>query len=478
MLNLGLLLKDSMKFSYINHAKSIFVLFILFVSLSIHGQTLSQSPYGRFGLGDNIESTSAFIQGLGGVTQALADSNALNLSQPAALGSLEGGATIFEGGISASNIKYKGLSSTQQGRSAGIGYFALAFPIKRNRWNVSLSLTPISNAGFTLRDSITDAEAGIVNLKYTGNGGFTAFTFGNGLHLGKNLNIGVQFRYLFGKTNYSSKVVFNSDTINQRNSLITNSSSIADFDMHAGIQYQIRFPKMKHHTKMKTDSLLSKLQSKRNLNTDSMHLIIGGTFRPLMNINATSTYLAQSFFGDLPGSSYTDTISSNESSGSIVMPMQFGGGLTLKSSSNKWLVTADYVYTDWNGFKIFGQQDSVRSSYRLGLGIQINPMASSRNIAARVPYWKKIRYRAGGYYSDGYLRLNGKAVPEYGFSLGFGLPVVLRTYNTRSSTSLLNFAITIGQRGVSGVNNLNEQFVKGTLSFSLNDRWFRKFQYD
>ena len=160
------------------------------------------------------------------------------------------------------------------------------------------------------------------------------------------------------------------------------------------------------------------------------------------------------------------------------MPMQFGGGITLKRSSNKWLVTADYVYTDWNGFKIYGKQDSVRSSYRLGLGLQINPLASSRNTAGRVPYWKKIRYRAGGYYSDGYLRLNGNAVPEYGFSLGFGLPVVLRTYNTRSSTSLLNFAITIGQRGVSGVNNLNEQFVKGTLSFSLNDRWFRKFQYD
>ena len=478
MLNLGSLLKDSMKFSYINCAKSIFVLIILFVSSSIHGQTLSQSPYGRFALGDNIESTSAFIQGLGGSTQAIADSNALNLSQPAALGSLEGGATIFEGGISASSIKYSGLSSTQQGRSAGIGYFGLAFPIKRNRWNVSLSLTPISNAGFTLRDSITDAEAGIINLKYTGNGGFTAFTLGNGFHIGKNLNFGIQFRYLFGKTNYSSKVIFNSDTINQRNSLITNSNSIGDFDMQAGIQYQIRFRKMKHHTKMKTDSLLNKLQAKRNFNTDSMHLIIGGTFRPLVNINATSTYLAQSFFGDLPGTNYTDTVSSTENSGSIIMPMQFGGGITIKRSSNKWLVTADYVYTDWNGFKIFDKQDSVRSSYRLGLGIQINPIASSRNIAGRVPYWKKIRYRAGGYYSDGYLRLNGKAVPEFGFSLGFGLPVVLRTYNTRTSTSLLNFAITIGQRGVLGVNNLNEQFVKGTLSFSLNDRWFRKFQYD
>lgn len=127
MLNLGSLLKDSMKFSYINQAKSIYVLIILFASSSIHGQTLSQSPYGRFALGDNIESTSAFIQGLGGVTQALSDSNALNLSQPAALGSLEGGATIFEGGISASSIKYSGLSSIQQGRSAGVDILAWHF---------------------------------------------------------------------------------------------------------------------------------------------------------------------------------------------------------------------------------------------------------------------------------------------------------------------------------------------------------------
>jgi hypothetical protein len=76
------------------------------------------------------------------------------------------------------------------------------------------------------------------------------------------------------------------------------------------------------------------------------------------------------------------------------------------------------------------------------------------------------------------LRLNGQAVPEMGVSLGFGLPIVLRTYNTRTATSLLNFAITAGQRGATGTNTLTEQFIKGTISFSLNDRWFRKFQYD
>jgi hypothetical protein len=468
-----------MKFFSINHTNLLLV-FLLTINVSpiIYGQTLSQSPYGRFALGDNIESTSAFIQGLGGVTQALSDSNALNLSQPAALGSLEVGATIFEGGISALSVKYAGLSSVQQGRTAGIGYFGLAFPIKRNKWNVSLSLTPISNVGYVLRDSLTDVDAGDINLKYTGDGGFSAFTLGNGFHLGKNLNIGFQFRYLFGKTNYSSKVVFNSDTISQRNSLITNSNSISDFDMLAGIQYQIRFRKMKHQGKLQTDSLGNKRNSKRHFSSDSLHLIIGGSFRPLANINATSSYLAQSFFGELPGTNYSDTILANENSGKIVMPMQFGGGFTLKNSSNKWLLTADYVYTDWNGFKIFDRQDSVRSSYRIGLGIQINPMSTTRNTAGRVAYWKKIRYRVGGYYSDGYLKLNGNAIPEFGVSLGFGLPVVLRTYNTRSATSLLNFSITVGQRGASGVNNLTEQFIRGTLSFSLNDRWFRKFQYD
>ncbi len=470
-----------MKFSSIRYTERILLLVCFLAPASIlKSQTLSQSPYGRFGLGDVLESSSAFIQGLGGVKKAVADSNSLNLSQPAALGALEGGVTIFEAGLSGLSTQYNGVLGTRSGRTAGFGYFALAFPIKRNVWNVSLSLTPLSNAGFTLRDSVTDVEAGLVNLKYTGEGGFSAFSFGNGFHIGKNLNLGIQLRYLFGKTDYSSKVIFNGDTINQRNSLITNSNRMGDVDLVTGIQYQIRFRKPKDRATMLRDTTLDGKQIvRRKAERDSLHLIFGGTFRPMTTVNGSTSFLSQTFFGNDPGTTFTDTtLFKDRENGKIIMPMQFGGGITLKSSRDRWMVTADYVYTDWNGFRLFDQVDSVRSSYRLGLGIQINPVSTVRANSGRVAYWKKIRYRAGGYYSDGYLRLNGKAVPEFGVSLGFGLPVVLRTYNTRTATSVLNFAISAGQRGVSGTNDLNERFLKGTISFSLNDRWFRKFQYD
>jgi len=76
------------------------------------------------------------------------------------------------------------------------------------------------------------------------------------------------------------------------------------------------------------------------------------------------------------------------------------------------------------------------------------------------------------------LSINGAAVPEYGFSMGFGLPVTLRTYNTRSATSVLNLAIGVGRRGLKGTNPLVEDYLRVSLSFSLNDRWFRKLQYD
>jgi hypothetical protein len=468
-----------MKFFSIRHASSIFLLSCFLAPVcSIQAQTLSQSPYGRFGLGDHIGNSSAYIQGIGGSTQAVSDSNSLNLSQPAALASLEGGVTILEFGFSGLTSKYQGLQNTKMGRTAGFGYFGLAFPIKKNKWNLSLSLTPITNAGYTLRDSILDDEVGKINLNYKGQGGFSAFTIGNGFHFGKNLNLGVQLHYLFGRTDYSSEVLYSGDTITQRNSLVTSSNRLNDVDLVFGAQYLIRFHKIKSTVKAVSDTSHT-ANRKSRLRNDSLHVVLGGTFRPATFINGSTSYLAQTFFGNAPGTSYTDTVLfKDQVKGTVAMPMQVGGGITFGSSSRSWMLTTEYIHTDWNGFRLFDRVDSVRTSYRVGMGLEINPTPINRTTSAKTAYWKKIRYRLGGYYSDGYLRINGQAIPEFGVSLGFGLPITIRTYNTRTATSILNFAVTAGQRGVSGTNSLQEQFIRGTVSFSLNDRWFRKFQYD
>jgi len=65
-----------------------------------------------------------------------------------------------------------------------------------------------------------------------------------------------------------------------------------------------------------------------------------------------------------------------------------------------------------------------------------------------------------------------------GVSVGFGLPITLRTYGNRSATSLLNFAIIAGQRGQKNANLLVEKFVRLSIGFSLNDKWFNKYKYD
>ncbi|MEZ5174029.1 MAG: hypothetical protein R2850_11125 [Bacteroidia bacterium] len=448
--------------------KALVLLFGLF-AITSQAQTLSQSPYGRFALGDLQYTPSPYQQSMGGLSKAVADSNILSFNQPAALAFLERGVTIFEAGLSGAQTSYVYPNRSTTGRTAGFGYFGLAFPVFKKFWNASISLVPVSNVGYVLRDTVTNALAGDAYLSYAGAGGYSAFSMTHGFRLGKNFSLGIQGSYTFGRTDYKSLLYF-PDALNDgnRNSLITRTNQLNGFDLNTGLMYRKYFRKRKPSEDGKTRK-------------DSLHLTLGGTFHPLMNLNGTYSYLAQSFFGAGPGvlsvAGTNDTVSYiGNQKGSISMPMQYGGGITLSNSAEKWLIGAEYVYTDWNNFRLFGAVDSVKSSFRLAAGLQIIP--AGNNFTGKVSYFKRIRYRAGFSFSDGYLLVDGQQLPEMAVSIGLGLPVVLRTYNTRPATSILNLSVTAGRRGTRGSNPLVEEYLRLTLGFSLNDRWFRKIKYD
>jgi hypothetical protein len=461
-----------MKFYSIRHLRLLSFSFLFATCNLLNAQTLSQSPYGRFGLGDQQHTASPYLQALGGASQAIADSNILNLNQPAALAALESGVTIFEAGLNGTATRYTFSNNVTSGRTAGFGYFGLAFPIIKNKWNMAFALNPLSNVGYVLRDTIADDQSGDIYLSYAGTGGYSSFSWTNGFKIGRNFSLGVNARYLFGRVDYSSRVIFSEGIGNgDKNSLITRSNRLGGFDFQGGLMYRKYF--RKHKPAVNADGEKSKAK------TDSLHLTFGGTFKPLLGVNGSYSYLAESFFGNSPtvGGAFNDTIAINDKTQGVVnLPMQYGAGITLSNSANKWLLTAEMVYTDWDNFKLFNLRDSVRSSYRAALGFQINPMPTYNGVKSN--YFKRIRYRFGANYSDGMLSINGAAVPEYGLSLGFGLPVTLRTYNTRSATSVLNLAVSLGRRGLKGTNPLVEDYLRVSLSFSLNDRWFRKLQYD
>jgi len=446
-------------------------------SQDIFAQTLSQSPYGRFALGDQIGTSAPQLNALGGTFTTLTDSNSLNIYQPASLTSIASSGVIFEAGLNGVTMQYQTANSKLNGRTAGFGYFSLGFPLIKKSWFAALSLTPITNSGFTLRDSLINQPEGTVRFGYRGTGGFSSFGFTNSIRLFKGFSIGIQANYIFGKNNFFSEVSFPNDGF-IRNSRITNSFQLSDIALNTGILYQINFKKPKDKLKIERDST-GKTIREIKISRDSLQLQLGATFAPATTINGNYSFLSQSFFGSGEfGSDFIDTaLYINQQRGNVKMPMRASAGFTLKNCYNSLLFAADVQYTDWNSFKIFDRADSVHSSTRFSGGLQWLPRPEQKN-SAKTSYLKRIRYRLGGYYSTGAIKVNGASVPEMGLTVGFGLPIVLRTYGNKSATSLLNFAIIAGQRGQKNTNPLVEKFVRLSIGFSLNDKWFNKYRYD
>lgn len=452
---------------------SIFAIGLFFLSsVGLTAQNLSQSPYGRYALGDNLPNPSAWSQSLGGSFHAANDSSVLNLGQPASLTSMARGVSIFEGSISAGMVDYSNGTSTTRGTTAGYSSVALAFPVVKKRWTAAIHLMPITNMGYSLRDSIETEQDGLISYNYNGKGGISAVGLTNSIQIFKDLAIGAEWRYIFGKSNYETEVNFPDQQLQIRATKTTAINQVSDFDTKFGLTYQIRF-RSKQSKRRDLSSFESSSVQKQKTNKDSLHLKFGFTFKPSVSLTGNYNFIAESFFGSSQFATVVDTVLKRESlGGQIIMPMQYGAGLCLSNSNKKWMFTADYRFTDWATFKLFENTDSVRSSYTISGGFQFIPQPTKSGT------FRSASYRLGGYYSDGMLRINGNNVPEYGLTFGVGLPFTIPTYYRKPVTSMVNLAFSYGQRGNINPNLLAEQFFRVSLAFSLNDRWFVRTRFE
>ena len=100
------------------------------------------------------------------------------------------------------------------------------------------------------------------------------------------------------------------------------------------------------------------------------------------------------------------------------------------------------------------------------MGGQITPDPEKLN-----KYWKLIQYRFGLYYATNNVMLRNTQLNEIGLTLGIGLPL-------RKVLSTVNFAVTVGQKGTTANELIQEQFVKVTLGFTFNDKWFTKRKFE
>lgn len=396
------------------------------------------SPYSRFGLGDLQAFNLVQNRGMGGLSVAMSDPLAMQLTNPAGLSGLK--LTTFEFAASGRFLNLQSSVQEQNQSNFNINYFTFGFPVSE-RWGTAIGFLPYSTTNYSIQTRV-DSSFSSWNEFYEGLGGVNRVFWTNGYKLSNKWHVGITTNFLFGTMNQTRRFEY-ADTLNTFNLRIQDEVRVADASFHLGVQYRT---KLANNHQLKVGMVLelpSALNASRNFTADR-YTYQGSTIR------------------------VRDTVSNvPESAGNITVPLAWSLGVAY-DIDGRWLFGAEVRMQDWSNYRFLGNNDSLRNSLAIAGGVQYRPDV---NAVGKSGYLKTVQYRAGFRYHNTYLQLRDQAINEVGITLGATFPI-------RRSNSAVSFAFESGLRGTTSNGLIREQFNNVTVGFTLNDRWFMKRKYD
>jgi len=429
------------------------------------------SPYSRLGLGDPVPPYYAAQAGMAGLSAAMRTPAHLNLANPASLAYQR--VTSFEVGLFA---RFSSLESNRDRNnfwSGNLNYIALGFPLKNPinkamepipspfQWGMSLSLQPYTNVGYNVISEEEVGDLGLTTTNFKGSGGTYRVMWGNGWSY-KNLSVGLNLGYMFGKLTNSRRIAFDSLAFSYSTEF-SDEISVNGFVWNAGIMYTHDFR-----------------EPDRNgiLVPSGKRLIFGLNGNTAMGFRTNSSRI---FWRDNVSLLQLDTIVSEagiREQGRL--PLEFSAGVTYEQV-DKLKLGLEYQFGQWSNYlneaknegTDAGGEDgsasiSFANSWRIALGGEYIPDIKSYN-----NYLNRMAYRLGLFYGTDPRQINANTLRGYGITLGLGFPVVV----PRGTTSFIHFAVEAGQFGTAEA--LRETYVRMTLGFTLNDNsWFFKRKFN
>ncbi|HBF88380.1 MAG TPA: hypothetical protein DDX39_07020 [Bacteroidales bacterium] len=413
-----------------------YLLFSAFLisNLMVFSQAGSESPYSRYGIGDLFKNRVGQSRAMGGLSIALRSDEHVNYFNPASYTEFNAQTFVFEFGVAERFSLLSTESLSSQRSNLNIEYLTFGFPITK-WWAGSIGLTPFSSTGYDIfyRDSL--ADLGSILYKYYGEGGINRVYMGHAFKFFKRLSLGINASYLFGSNVYAKDVVFEDDSI-AFDYTNKDTTYFGDFYFDFGLQYV-------HPIK------------------DKYELVLGATYS---NKDKISAYRSQ-HGGIYYGTSMITVFQTEREKGYHEIPQSIGFGLSF-SQKNKFIAGVDYYTQKWSQTSSFGESDSLSDSKLICFGGEYIPNADPVS-----QYWKKIRYRAGGHFSDTYLSFHDTQIKDFGISFGLGFPI-------KRTKTVFNVTFEAGQRGTITNNLLKENYYVISLNLSLSDTWFFKNKID
>ena len=371
--------------------------------------------------------------------------------------------TIFDVGV---EVGYRTLKSTNPAKkftsaNTYVSYLQIGLPLttakmrkKGMLWGMNFGLKPVSKINYKIEKNERLPGIDSLNTIYEGSGGANQVFFGTGLKI-KNLSFGVNLGYMFGSKDYSTTLTFINDSTYYYLSNSANKTTFGGFFVNGGVQYEITLNKddKDNVTKNLRLGLYGNLQQNLKANTDIV--------REIVLANPNGGYIQY------------DSIYENKNvKGNIKYPAMVGIGINYQDVN--WLFGVDVEYGNWSNYRYYGQADQVKNNVMVRAGAQYYPAKENK---PSKKYFNFVKYRAGLYYGSDYISVN-KNRPEYGFTLGTGMPLTsLKRISYTGEYVVLNTALEIGNRG-NKQTNLRENVVRFSIGVSMNARWFQKPKYN
>ena len=410
-------------------------------------QGLGNSPYSRLGIGEYYPNTGGVRQmGMGGV--GLAAPNAVNVNDlnPALL--YYTARTTFEAGFDGQYKTVKNATASTRTGSATLGYLALAVPLTR-RWAASVGLRPLSAVDYETNalSNVEGAPNDFVLKQRQGTGGVSRAYLAQGVHVARDLNLGVTAAYVFGTVDETTGTTIRlADGTTSQKTVDRRHLHYSDFDFRAALHYR------------------HKLGKDLRLNLAGVY-----TFQGNLGTRRIGTQERQDLNGAIVGAA----IQTEDRNGTVVVPALAQVGLSLDNDKN-WSASLDVSQQQWSKFSSFGTVETpLRNTMRIGVGGEFTPDPGSVD-----HYLRRVNYRLGLNVGQMPYQPGGQMLYDRSLSWGFGFPLPTATPLEATAFSL---AFTYGMRGntslieaSNGASNVQENYVKMTFGVTLNNRWFIK----
>lgn len=428
--------------------KKIFVLSFITAGFFLRAQSIGNSPYAAYGIGDVKYDNTVETSAMGGISTAYIwdFNNRFNFANPAANTNLEL-ATISIEGSNENNFytsDYNDYKKTKH--STYLSNISIAFPLAK-QVKFGMGYQPYSSKKYDILSSSTENEVTKANY-FQGKGTLNLVQAALSYQITPNFGLGMRTNFYFGKLYDIEEMTYsNADLING----FENSTKVKAFNFTAGTVYQKKFE-------------------------NDRKLTLGATYTFGSVGTMDTAYKNSTYYTLADGSKANESVIDKQTGkNKNLLPEKASIGIGY-GHDTKWFASTQFDYKNGETIQYLGQPYKYENSYRISAGGWMLPNYNNfRNYFSRVTYRFGAYYEKGDIYAKAITANSGQSINKFALTAGMSLPYE-RSNATRMSG--VDLGLEVGKRGTKANDLINQTFVNFKVGINFADKWFSKRYFD